>query len=65
MKKAPELWDQRIPPPGQMWQHACHPNIWNCVANDLGEILVSSLDGTETFTVYGYDTLCLPNMGRD
>lgn len=61
MKKEPEVkaWSPSI---GDKWQHACHPNIFDCEMTADG-IKVTPRNGLPSFTVKDLDTLKQPNMG--
>ncbi len=53
------------PSVGDKWQHACHPNVYDCQCLPDGTIGVVPRDGSKAFTVKDLETLKLPNMGRD
>ena len=46
------------------WEHACGLQIYDCVSNEDGQILVSPRNGDAPFTVKDFATLKLENMGR-
>lgn len=58
--------DPRLPLVGMRWQHACHPNIYECVQRLDGVIEVMRPNSGEVlFEVHGgYDVLCTRDMGQ-
>lgn len=59
--------DPRLPLVGMRWQHACHPNIYECVQRLDGVIEVMRPNSDEVlFEVHGgYDVLCSRDMGQN
>lgn len=61
---APEAWKPKV---GDKWQHACHPNVYECEQKEDGihvqRLVGSSLVGA-VVVVPDLETLKLSNMGR-
>jgi len=58
--------DPRLPLVGMRWQHACHPNIYECRQRLDGVIEIMQPNTDEVlFEVHGgYDALCSRDMGQ-